>query len=143
MKLLNKETLTKIIKIANNTKALRILNHHTSDSYKALWRGKSEIIANYSNQLRIYYALKEVCDDLSYPLFVNGEYKSQNISHLFSLVGDLDIDEAEKFYKSISRKKIIIKTKHRPTIDELKKIFWEEELADKNKSKIKLFNQKN
>lgn len=143
MKLLNKETLTKIIKIANNTKALRILNHHTSDKFKALWRGKSEIIANYSNQLRIYYALKEVNDDLSYPLFVNGEYKTQNTSRLFSPVGDIDIDEAEQFYKSISRKKIIIKTKHRPTIDELKKIFWEEELADKNKSKIKLFNEKN
>lgn len=140
---MNKETLTKIIKIANNTKALRILNHHTGDKFKALWRGKSDIIANYSNQLRIYYALKEVNDDLSYPLFVNGEYKSQNTSRLFSPVGDLDIDEAEQFYKSISRKKIIIKTKHRPTIDELKKIFWAEELADKNKSKIKLFNEKN
>ena len=140
---MDKQTLTKIIKIANNTKALRILNHHTSDNYKSLWRGKSEIIANYSNQLRIYYALKEVSDDLTYPLFVNGEYKSQNTSRLFSPVGDIDIDEAEQFYKSISRKKIITKTKHRPTIDELKKIFWEEELADKNKSKIKLFNEKN
>lgn len=140
---MNKETLTKIIKIANNTKALRILNHHTGDKFKALWRGKSDIIANYSNQLRIYYALKEVNDDLSYPLFVNGEYKSQNTSRLFSPVGDLDIDEAEQFYKSISRKKLIIKTKQRPTVDELKKIFWEEELADKNKSKIKLFNEKN
>ena len=49
---MDKQTLTKIIKIANNTKALRILNHHTGDNYKALWRGKSEIIANYSNQLR-------------------------------------------------------------------------------------------
>lgn len=140
---MNKETLTKIIKIANNTKALRILNHHTSENYKPLWRGKSEIIANYSNQLRIYYALKEISDDLSYPLFVNGDYKTQNTSRLFAPAGDLDIDEAEQFYKSISRKKIIIKTKYRPTIDELKKIFWEEELSEKNKSKIKLFNQKN
>ena len=140
---MDKQTLTKIIKIANNTKALRILNHYTSDSYKSLWKAKSEIIANYANQLRVYYALKEVSDDLSYPLFVNGEYKSQNSSRLFSTVSDIDIDEAEQFYKSISRKKVIIKTKHRPTIDELKKIFWEEELADKNKSKIKLFNEKN
>ena len=135
---MNKQTLTKIIKIANNTKALRILNHYTSDSYKLIWKAKSEIIANYANQLRIYYALKEVSDDLNYPLFINGEYKSQNTSRLFSPVSDIDIDEAEQFYKSISRKKITIKTKHRPTIDELKKIFWEEELADKNKSKIKL-----
>lgn len=140
---MNKETLNKIIKIANNTKALRILNHHTSESYKPLWRGKSEIIANYTNQLRIYYALKEVSDNLSYPLVVNGDYKSQTTSRLFAPVGDIDIDEAEQFYKSIIKKKIIIKTKHRPTIDELKKIFWEEELADKNKSKIKLFNEKN
>lgn len=140
---MNKETLNKIIKIANNTKALRILNHHTSDSFKSIWKAKSEIIANYTNQLRIYYALKEVSDDLSYPLVINGDYKSQTTSRLFAPVGDLDIDEAEQFYKSITRKKIIIKTKHRPTIDELKKIFWEEELADKNKSKIKLFNEKN
>lgn len=140
---MNKETLTKIIKIANNTKALRILNHHTSDSFKPLWKAKSEIIANYTNQLRIYYALKEVSDDLSYPLIINGDYKSQTTSRLFAPVGDIDIDEAEQFYKSIIKKKIIIKTKHRPTIDELKKIFWEEELADKNKSKIKLFNEKN
>ena len=140
---MNKETLNKIIKIANNTKALRILNHHTSDSFKPLWKAKSEIIANYTNQLRIYYALKEVSDDLSYPLVVNGDYKSQTTSRLFASVGDIDIDEAEQFYKSITRKKIIIKTKQRPTLDELKKIFWEEELADKNKSKIKLFNEKN
>lgn len=140
---MNKETLTKIIKIANNTKALRILNYHTSDNFKSIWKAKSEIIANYTNQLRIYYALKEVSDDLSYPLVINGDYKSQTTSRLFSPVGDLDIDEAEQFYKSISKKKIIIKTKHRPTIDELKKIFWAEELADKNKSKIKLFNEKN
>lgn len=140
---MNKETLTKIIKIANNTKALRILNHHTSDSFKPLWKAKSEIIANYTNQLRLYYALKEVSDDLSYPLFINGDYKSQTTSRLFAPVGDIDIDEAEQFYKSIIKKKIIIKTKHRPTIDELKKIFWAEELADKNKSKIKLFNEKN
>lgn len=140
---MNKETLTKIIKIANNTKALRILNHHTSDSFKSIWKAKSEIIANYTNQLRIYYALKEVSDDLSYPLVINGDYKSQTTSRLFAPVGDIDIDEAEQFYKSITRKKIIIKTKHRPTIDELKKIFWAEELADKNKSKIKLFNEKN
>lgn len=140
---MNKETLNKIIKIANNTKALRILNHHTSDSFKSIWKAKSEIIANYTNQLRIYYALKEVSDDLSYPLVINGEYKSQTTSRLFAPVGDIDIDEAEQFYKSIIKKKIIIKTKHRPTIDELKKIFWEEELADKNKSKIKLFNEKN
>ena len=140
---MTKEALTKIIKIANNTKALRILNRHTSENFKALWRGKSEIIANYSNQLRIYYALKEVNDDLSYPLVVNGDYKSQNTARLFSPVGDLDIDEAEQFYNSISREKIVVKTKQRPTIDELKKIFWDEELADKNKSKIKLFNRKN
>ena len=140
---MTKEALTKIIKIANNTKALRILNRHTSENFKALWRGKSEIIANYSNQLRIYYALKEVNDDLSYPLVVNGDYKSQNTARLFSPVGDLDIDEAEQFYNSISREKTIVKTKQRPTIDELKKIFWDEELADKNKSKIKLFNRKN
>ena len=140
---MDKQTLTKIIKIANNTKALRILNRHTSENFKALWRGKSEIIANYSNQLRIYYALKEVNDDLNYPLVVNGDYKSQNISRLFAPVGDLDIDEAEQFYNSISREKTAVKTKQRPTIDELKKIFWDEELADKNKSKIKLFNRKN
>ena len=140
---MTKEALTKIIKIANNTKALRILNRHTGENFKALWRGKSEIIANYSNQLRIYYALKEVNDDLSYPLVVNGDYKSQNTARLFSPVGDLDIDEAEQFYNSISREKTAVKTKHRPTIDELKKIFWDEELADKNKSKIKLFNRKN
>lgn len=140
---MNKKTLNKIIQIANNTKALRILNYHTSDSFKPLWKAKSEIITNYTNQLRIYYALKEVSDDLSYPLFVDGDYKSQTTSRLFAPVGDLDIDEAEQFYKSIIKKKIIIKTKHRPTIDELKKIFWEEELADKNKSKIKLFNEKN
>ncbi|MBR2148507.1 MAG: hypothetical protein IJ965_03635 [Campylobacter sp.] len=140
---MNKETLNKIIKIANNTKALRILNHHTSDSFKPLWKAKSEIIANYTNQLRIYYALKEVSDDLSYPLVINGDYKSQTTSRLFAPVSDIDIDEAEQFYKSIIKKKIIIKTKHRPTIDELKKIFWAEELADKNKSKIKLFNEKN
>ncbi|MBR6612535.1 MAG: hypothetical protein IKK93_09915 [Campylobacter sp.] len=140
---MNKDTLNKIIKIANNTKALRILNHHTSDSFKALWKAKSEIIANYTNQLRIYYALKEVSDDLSYPLVINGDYKSQTTSRLFAPVSDIDIDEAEQFYKSIIKKKIIIKTKHRPTIDELKKIFWAEELADKNKSKIKLFNEKN
>lgn len=140
---MNKETLTKIIKIANNTKALRILNYHTSDNFKQLWRGKSEIIANYTNQLRIYYALKEVSDDLNYPLVINGDYKSQTTSRLFAPVGDIDLDEAEQFYKSITRKKIIIKTKQRPTIDELKKIFWAEELADKNKSKIKLFNEKN
>lgn len=140
---MNKETLNKIIQIANNTKALRILNHHTSESFKPLWKAKGEIIANYTNQLRIYYALKEVSDDLSYPLFINGDYKSQITSRLFAPVSDIDIDEAEQFYKSITRKKIIIKTKHRPTIDELKKIFWEEELVDKNKSKIKLFNEKN
>ena len=140
---MTKEALTKIIKIANNTKALRILNRHTSENFKALWRGKSEIIANYSNQLRIYYALKEVNDDLSYPLVVNGDYKSQNTARLFSPVGDLDIDEAEQFYNSISREKTAVKTKQRPTIDELRKIFWDEELADKNKSKIKLFNRKN
>lgn len=140
---MNKETLNKIIQIANNTKALRILNHHTSDSFKSIWKAKSEIIANYTNQLRIYYALKEVSDDLSYPLVVNGDYKSQTTSRLFAPVGDIDIDEAEQFYKSIIKKKIIIETKHRPTIDELKKIFWAEELADKNKSKIKLFNEKN
>ena len=140
---MTKEALTKIIKIANNTKALRILNRHTGDNYKALWRGKSEIIANYSNQLRIYYALKEVNDDLAYPLFVNGDYKSQNTSQLFSPVRDAEIDEAEQFYNSISREKIIVKTKHRPTIEEMKKIFWDEELADKNKSKIKLFDRKN
>ena len=140
---MDKQTLTKIIKIANNTKALRILNHHTGENYKALWRGKSEIIANYSNQLRIYYALKEINDDLTYPLVVNGDYKSQSTNQIFSPVGDLDIDEAEQFYNSISREKIVIKTKQRPTIDELKKIFWDEELADKNKSKIKLFNRKN
>ena len=140
---MNKETLNKIIQIANNTKALRILNRHTSDSFNPLWKAKSEIIANYTNQLRIYYALKEVGDNLSYPLFINGDYKSQTTSRLFAPVDDIDIDEAEQFYKSITRKKIIIKTKHRPTIDELKKIFWEEELADKNKSKIKLFNEKN
>ena len=119
---MTKEALTKIIKIANNTKALRILNRHTSENFKALWRGKSEIIANYSNQLRIYYALKEVNDDLAYPLVVNGDYKSQNTARLFSPVGDLDIDEAEQFYNSISREKTAVKTKHRPTIDELKKI---------------------
>lgn len=140
---MTKEALTKIIKIANNTKALRILNRHTSENYKALWRGKSEIIANYSNQLRIYHALKEVNDDLSYPLFVNGDYKSQSTSQLFSPVRDAEIDEAEQFYNSISREKTVVKTKHRPTIDELKKAFWDEELADKNKSKIKLFNRKN
>lgn len=140
---MNKETLNKIIQIANNTKALRILNYHTSDSFKPLWKAKSEIIANYTNQLRIYYALKEANDNLSYPLFINGDYKSQTTSRLFAPVDDIDIDEAEQFYKSITRKKIVIKTKHRPTIDELKKIFWAEELADKNKSKIKLFNEKN
>ncbi len=140
---MNKETLTKIIKIANNTKALRILNRHTSENFKAIWRGKSEIIANYSNQLRIYYALKEVNDDLTYPLVVNGDYKSQSTSQLFSPVRDAEIDEAEQFYNSISREKTIVKTKHRPTIDEMKKIFWDEELADKNKSKIKLFDRKN
>lgn len=140
---MDRETLIKIIKIANNTKALRILNHHTSDSFKSIWKAKSEIIANYTNQLRIYYALKEVSDDLNYPLVINGDYKSQTTSRLFAPVGDIEIDEAEQFYKSITRKKIIIKKKQRPTIDELKKMFWEEELADKNKSKIKLFNEKN
>ena len=32
----------------------------------------------------------------------------------------------------------IEKTKHKPTIDELKKMFWDEEIADNNKSKLRM-----
>lgn len=116
--------------VRTNTKLAIILNRYRGDEFTAEWKAKAKAVCKHTQRFRIMWErLKE--GDATLPLFDN-DYEPKSIAELFTPELPQSIEAQQPKEQTKNRH-----NKSTPTMQELKEIFWAEELKDNKKSKNK------
>lgn len=116
--------------VRTNTKLAIILNRYRGDEFTAQWKAKAKVVSKHTQRFRIMWErLKE--GDATLPLFDN-DYEPKSIAELFTPELPQSIEAQQPKEQTKNRH-----NKSTPTMQELKEIFWAEELKDNKKSKNK------
>lgn len=116
--------------VRTNTKLAIILNRYRGDEFTAQWKAKAKAVSKHTQRFRIMWErLKE--GDATLPLFDN-DYEPKSIAELFTPELPQSIEAQQPKEQTKNRH-----NKSTPTMQELKEIFWAEELRDSKKSKNK------
>lgn len=116
--------------VRTNTKLAIILNRYRGDEFTAQWKAKAKAVCKHTQRFRIMWErLNE--SDATLPLFDN-DYEPKSIAELFTpeLPQSIEIEQPKEQTKNRHNKST-------PTMQELKEIFWAEELKDNKKLKNK------
>lgn len=116
--------------VRTNTKLAIILNRYRGDEFTAQWKAKAKAVCKHTQRFRIMWErLNE--GDATLPLFDN-DYEPKSIAELFTpeLPQSIEIEQPKEQTKNRHNKST-------PTMQELKEIFWAEELKDNKKLKNK------
>lgn len=114
--------------VRTNTKLAIILNRYRGDEFTAEWKAKAKTVCKHTQRFRIMWErLNE--GDATLPLFDN-DYEPKSIAELFTpeLPQSIEIEQPKEQTKNRHNKST-------PTMQELKEIFWAEELRDNKKNK--------
>lgn len=116
--------------VRTNTKLAIILNRYRGDEFTAEWKAKAKAVCKHTQRFRIMWErLNE--GDATLPLFDN-DYEPKSIAELFTPELPQSIEAQQPKEQTKNRH-----NKSTPTMQELKEIFWAEELRDSKKSKNK------
>lgn len=116
--------------VRTNTKLAIILNRYRGDEFTAQWKAKAKAVCKHTQRFRIMWErLNE--GDATLPLFDN-DYEPKSIAELFTPELPQSIEAQQPKEQTKNRH-----NKSTPTMQELKEIFWAEELRDNKKSKNK------
>lgn len=116
--------------VRTNTKLAIILNRYRGDEFTAEWKAKAKAVCKHTQRFRIMWErLNE--GDATLPLFDN-DYEPKSIAELFTPELPQSIEAQQPKEQTKNRH-----NKSTPTMQELKEIFWAEELKDNKKSKNK------
>lgn len=109
--------------VRTNTKLAIILNRYRGDEFTAMWKAKAKVVSKHTQRMRIMWErLSE--GDATLPLFDN-DYEPKSIAELFTpeLPQSIEIEQPKEQTKNRHNKST-------PTIQELKELFWAEELQN-------------
>ena len=116
--------------VRTNTKLAIILNRYRGDEFTAQWKAKAKVVSKHTQRFRIMWErLNE--GEATLPLFDN-DYEPKSIAELFTPELPQSIEAQQPKEQTKNRH-----NKNTPTMQELKEIFWAEELRDNKKSKNK------
>lgn len=113
-----------------NTKIALILYRFKLDEFKPLWNKKAAIVCKHTQRMRIMWE-RIYENEATLPLFDN-DYEPKSIAELFTPELPQSIEAQQPKEQTKNRH-----NKNTPTMQELKEIFWAEELRDNKKSKNK------
>lgn len=142
--------------VRTNTKLAIILNRYRGDEFTAQWKAKAKVVSKHTQRFRIMWErLNE--GEATLPLFDN-DYEPKSIAELFTpeLPQSIEVQQPKEQTKNRHNRgtplagtlvfgslgatccpaKRTSKNKS-PTMQELKELFWAEELRDNKKSKNK------
>ncbi|MBR2917521.1 MAG: hypothetical protein IKC25_02115 [Campylobacter sp.] len=116
--------------VRTNTKLAIILNRYRGDEFTAQWKAKAKVVSKHTQRFRIMWErLNE--GEATLPLFDN-DYEPKSIAELFTPELPQSIEAQQPKEQTKNRH-----NKNAPTVQELKEIFWAEELRDNKKSRNK------
>lgn len=114
--------------VRTNTKLAIILNRYRGDEFTAQWKAKAKVVSKHTQRFRIMWErLNE--GEATLPLFDN-DYEPKSIAELFTPELPQSIEAQQPKEQTKNRH-----NKNTPTMQELKEIFWAEELRDNKKNK--------
>ena len=133
--------------VQTNTKLAIILNRYRGDEFTAMWKAKAKVVSKHTQRFRIMWErLSE--GDATLPLFDN-DYEPKSIAELFTpeLPQSIEIeqpnltsqtnevrlcDQSLALWKRTKAPLRGVPHKNgRPSLEELKELFWAEELQEK------------
>ena len=133
--------------VRTNTKLAIILNRYRGDEFTAMWKAKAKVVSKHTQRFRIMWErLSE--GDATLPLFDN-DYEPKSIAELFTpeLPQSIEIeqpnltsqtnevrlcDQSLALWKRTKAPLRGVPHKNgRPSLEELKELFWAEELQEK------------
>ncbi|WP_141080512.1 hypothetical protein [Campylobacter lanienae] len=143
--------------VRTNTKLAIILNRYRGDEFTAMWKAKAKIVSKHTQRFRIMWErLSE--GDATLPLFDN-DYEPKSIAELFTpeLPQSIEIEQPKEQTKNRHNRgtplagtlvfgslgatccpaKRTSKNKS-PSLEELKELFWAEELRNPPRRRRKL-----
>lgn len=116
--------------VRTNTKLAIILNRYRGDEFTAMWKAKAKVVSKHTQRFRIMWErLNE--GDATLPLFDN-DYEPKSIAELFTpeLPQSIEIEQPKEQTKNRHNKL--------PSLEELKELFWAEELRNPPRRRRKL-----
>ena len=140
--------------VRTNTKLAIILNRYRGDEFTAMWKAKAKVVSKHTQRMRIMWErLSE--GDATLPLFDN-DYEPKSIAELFTpeLPQSIEIeqsnltsqtnevrlcDQSLALWKRTKAPLRGVPHKNgRPSLEELKELFWAEELRNPPRRRRKL-----
>lgn len=110
-------------KVITNTKLALILYRFNLDKFKPIWKQKAKVVCKHTQRMRIMW--ERICEnEATLPLF-DEDYKFDHPLELFKpeLPQSIEVEQPKEQTKNRHNKST-------PTIQELKELFWAEELQN-------------
>ena len=117
-------------KVITNTKLALILYRFNLDKFKPIWKKKAKVVCKHTQRMRIMW--ERICEnEATLPLF-DEDYTFDHPLELFKPVTTSDLPQSSSV-KSSSVKSSSIRAKRdkSPSLEELKELFWAEELQER------------
>lgn len=112
-------------KVITNTKLALILYRFNLDKFKPIWKQKAKVVCKHTQRMRIMW--ERICqNEATLPLF-DEDYTFDNPLELFKPVDGSDLPQGSSV-KSFS---VRAKRDKSPSLEELKELFWAEELQER------------
>ncbi|WP_086290391.1 hypothetical protein [Campylobacter devanensis] len=126
-------------KVITNTKLALILYRFNLDKFKPIWKQKAKVVCKHTQRMRIMW--ERICEnEATLPLF-DEDYKFDHPLELFKPVAILTsqtnevrlCDQSLALWKRTKAPLRGVPHKNgRPSLEELKELFWAEELQEKS-----------
>ena len=112
-------------KVITNTKLALILYRFNLDKFKPIWKQKAKVVCKHTQRMRIMW--ERICqNEATLPLF-DEDYTFDHPLELFKPVDGSDLPKSSSTASSSSR----AKRDKSPSLEELKELFWAEELQER------------
>ena len=112
-------------KVITNTKLALILYRFNLDKFKPIWKQKAKVVCKHTQRMRIMW--ERICqNEATLPLF-DEDYKFSDPTELFKPVAKSDLPQSS----SVKSSSVRAKRDKSPSLEELKELFWAEELQEK------------
>lgn len=111
-------------KVITNTKLALILYRFNLDKFKPIWKQKAKVVCKHTQRMRIMW--ERICqNEATLPLF-DEDYTFDNPLELFKPVDGSDLPQGS----SVKNSSVRAKRDKSPSLEELKELFWAEELRN-------------
>ncbi|WP_096024666.1 hypothetical protein [Campylobacter lanienae] len=111
-------------KVITNTKLALILYRFNLDKFEPIWKQKAKVVCKHTQRMRIMW--ERICqNEATLPLF-DEDYTFDNPLELFKPVDGSDLPQS----LSVKLSSVRAKRDKLPSLEELKELFWAEELRN-------------